>query len=196
MIEMKNKKIIIGIIAIVLIIVIAIISFIIIKNNEQKQVSNLLIEYFNLINDQNYDAMYEKVASMNLSKDIFLARNKNIYEGIDAKNIKIEIEQIEKNSNNYQVSYNEHMYTAAGEIKFSNTATIVKENNNFKIQWSSKMIFPELEETDKVRISSIKAKRGEILDRNGIKLAMNGQIASVGIVPRKTWRRKQGRKYI
>ncbi len=193
---MKNKKIIIGIIAIVLIIVIAIISFIIIKNNEQKQVSNLLIEYFNLINDQNYDAMYEKVASMNLSKDIFLARNKNIYEGIDAKNIKIEIEQIEKNSNNYQVSYNEHMYTAAGEIKFSNTATIVKENNNFKIQWSSKMIFPELEETDKVRISSIKAKRGEILDRNGIKLAMNGQIASVGIVPRKTWRRKQGRKYI
>ena len=58
------------------------------------------------------------------------------------------------------------------------------------------MIFPELEETDKVRISSIKAKRGEILDRNGIKLAMNGQIASVGIVPRKTWRRKQGRKYI
>ena len=193
---MKNKKIIIGIIAIVLIIVIAIISFIIIKDNEQKQVSNLLIEYFNLINDQNYDAMYEKVASMNLSKDIFLARNKNIYEGIDAKNIKIEIEQIEKNSNNYQVSYNEHMYTAAGEIKFSNTATIVKENNNFKIQWSSKMIFPELEETDKVRISSIKAKRGEILDRNGIKLAMNGQIASVGIVPRKTWRRKQGRKYI
>lgn len=193
---MKNKKIIIGIIAIVLIIVIAIISFIIIKNNEQKQVSNLLIEYFNLINDQNYDAMYEKVASMNLSKDDFLARNKNIYEGIDAKNIKIEIEQIEKNSNNYQVSYNEHMYTAAGEIKFSNTATIVKENNNFKIQWSSKMIFPELEETDKVRISSIKAKRGEILDRNGIKLAMNGQIASVGIVPRKTWRRKQGRKYI
>lgn len=196
MIKMKNKKIIIGIIAIVLIIVIAIISFIIIKNNEQKQVSNLLIEYFNLINDQNYDAMYEKVASMNLSKDDFLARNKNIYEGIDAKNIKIEIEQIEKNSNNYQVSYNEHMYTAAGEIKFSNTATIVKENNNFKIQWSSKMIFPELEETDKVRISSIKAKRGEILDRNGIKLAMNGQIASVGIVPRKTWRRKQGRKYI
>lgn len=193
---MKNKKIIIGIITIVLIIVIAIISFIIIKNNEQKQVSNLLIEYFNLINDQNYDAMYEKVASMNLSKDDFLARNKNIYEGIDAKNIKIEIEQIEKNSNNYQVSYDEHMYTAAGEIKFSNTATIVKENNNFKIQWSSKMIFPELEETDKVRISSIKAKRGEILDRNGIKLAMNGQIASVGIVPRKTWRRKQGRKYI
>lgn len=193
---MKNKKIIIGIIAIVLIIVIAIISFIIIKNNEQKQVSNLLIEYFNFINDQNYDAMYEKVASMNLSKDDFLARNKNIYEGIDAKNIKIEIEQIEKNSNNYQVSYNEHMYTAAGEIKFSNTATIVKENNIFKIQWSSKMIFPELEETDKVRISSIKAKRGEILDRNGIKLAMNGQIASVGIVPRKTWRRKQGRKYI
>ena len=129
---MKNKKIIIGIIAIVLIIVIAIISFIIIKNNEQKQVSNLLIEYFNLINDQNYDAMYEKVASMNLSKDDFLARNKNIYEGIDAKNIKIEIEQIEKNSNNYQVSYNEHMYTAAGEIKFSNTATnTIKSSQKF-----------------------------------------------------------------
>ena len=51
------------------------------------------------------------------------------------------------------------------------------------------MIFPEVRDTDKVRVSTIESERGEILDRNGNKLAENGTVSSIGIVPRKTWRK-------
>ena len=82
------------------------------------------------------------------------------------------------------------MGTSAGIIEFNNVATLVKENKEYKLNWSSSMIFPELRNTDKVRVSTISSQRGEILDRNGQKLAENGEISTVGIVPRKI-RRKQ-----
>ncbi len=47
------------------------------------------------------------------------------------------------------------------------------------------LIYPELLETDKVRVSVTQAKRGEILDRNGRVLAGKGTASSVGIVPGK-----------
>ena len=47
------------------------------------------------------------------------------------------------------------------------------------------MIFPNLNCTDKLRVSTIQAERGEILDRNGRVLAGEGTASSVGIVPRK-----------
>ena len=83
------------------------------------------------------------------------------------------------------------MSTSAGTISFTNTAKLEKEDKKYKINWSSSIIFPELRNTDKVRVSSITAKRGEILDRNGVKLAENGSISTVGIVPGKIGENKE-----
>ena len=83
------------------------------------------------------------------------------------------------------------MSTSAGTISFTNTAKLVKGDKDYKISWSSSMIFPELRATDKVRVSILSAKRGEILDRNGEKLAENGSISSVGIVPGKLGENKE-----
>ena len=102
-----------------------------------------------------------------MSKEDYIARNQNIYEGIDSSNIKISISDIAKNENEYQISYRQQMYTSAGEVDFYNVAHIVKENGEYKLKWTSGTIFPQLEETDKVRVETIKAKRGSILDRNG-----------------------------
>ena len=77
------------------------------------------------------------------------------------------------------------MYTAAGEVSFNNTVTIEKENEEYKIKWSSSFIFPQLGNNQKIRISTIKAKRGDILDRNDVKLATDGTILAAGIVPGK-----------
>ena len=57
-----------------------------------------------------------------------MKRNKNIYEGIDAVNIDIEIIDKEKENKIIKVKYNQDMYTAAGKIDFSNTVKIVKEH--------------------------------------------------------------------
>ena len=47
------------------------------------------------------------------------------------------------------------------------------------------MIFPELDSTDKVKVSTTSAKRGQIIDRNGHLLAGEGVASSIGVVPGK-----------
>ena len=183
---MKNKKVLIGIIIAVVVIVIGIVAAVIIMGNkEQEEAKGLLNDYFSLINNKSYEELYSKVAAMNMSEKDFVTRNQNIYEGIDSSNIQIEITNVEKADNGYNITYHEKMYTSAGEVEFNNTANIVKENGELKLKWDSHMIFPQLGDTDKVRVSSIKARRGSILDRNNIALAEDGDIASVGIVPGK-----------
>lgn len=182
---MEKKKVLIGVIVLVIIVVAIILGVVIIQNTEKDKVKDLVTEYFSLVNDKNYDELYSKVASMNMSKDDFVTRNKNIYEGIDCANIEINIKNVEKADNGYNVTYNEKFFTSAGEVEFDNTANVVKENKELKLKWDSHIIFPQLNDDEKVRVSTIKAKRGSILDRNDIALAEDGNIASVGIVPGK-----------
>ena len=182
---MEKKKVLIGVIVLVIIVVAIILGVIIMQNNEKEKVKDLITEYFSLVNDKNYDELYSKVASMNTSKDDFVSRNKNIYEGIDCTNIEINIKNVEKADKGYNVTYNEKFFTSAGEVEFENTANVVKEDKELKLKWDSHIIFPQLNDDEKVRVSTIKAKRGSILDRNDIALAEDGNISSVGIVPGK-----------
>lgn len=182
---MEKKKIIIISTTIILVILIAILTIFLINKQNEEKAKQALIDFVGLINEKDYEKMYEKTISMNMSKEDFIARNKNIYEGIDCADIKIGIQNIEKQDGKYEIQYTQQMYTSAGEINFTNTAHIERENKEYKVKWSSQMIFPQLGSTDKVRVSNLKAKRGDILDRNGNKLAQDGYIASVGIVPGK-----------
>ena len=183
---MKNKKVVIGIIAILVVIAIIVCAVVLIQKNDQKQAEQTLIDYMNLINEKNYEAMYEKVTNLNtIDKDNFITRNQNIYEGIDSSNISIEIKETVKEDDEYKINYHQKMYTSAGELEFDNSVNVLKQDGKYKIRWSSNNIFPNLNETDKVRVETIKAKRGSILDRNGNPLAEDGKIASVGIVPGK-----------
>ena len=138
--------------------------------------------------------MYEKISSSsknNISEEDFINRNKKIYEGIDSHNIEIYINNVQKNKNEVKITYNEKVYTSSGVINFSNTSSLVKDGKTYKLNWTSKTIFPELEENYKVKVSSIEAARGEILDRQGKYLAQNGQITTIGIVPGKLGENKE-----
>ena len=186
---MKDKKIIIGTIVIIVVIIAILLTAIFIKNKDTEKPEDILSAYVSLINEQKYDKMYSQISEESkseISQEDFIKRNKNIYEGIDAYDIKITVSETKKEKAGiYKITYDESMSTAAGTINFTNTAKVVKENKEYKIDWSSSMIFPQLRNNDKVRISSIESKRGEILDRNDNKLAANGTILTVGIVPGK-----------
>lgn len=184
---MKNKKIL-AVSLLVVIILIAMITIIIVMKQNGDNPQEALSKYVALINEQKYEEMYNMISENSktqISQEDFIKRNKNIYEGIDAVNVDVEISEVAKEKGVTRILYNESMSTSAGDISFSNTAKVVKENKEYKISWSSSMIFPELRGTDKIRVSSINAKRGEILDRNDNKLAYNGSISTVGIVPGK-----------
>lgn len=190
----KNKKIIIAIILVIVIIVAIIATICITKNNNETKMRDTLNQYISFINDKKYEEMYNMLTESTkseISKEDFIKRNKNIYEGIDAYDIKINISELKKEDNINKITYTEAMSTSAGMIEFNNTAKLVKEKNEYKINWSSSIIFPELRDTDKVRVATISAKRGEILDRNGEKLAANGTISTVGIVSGKLGENKE-----
>ena len=181
---MKIKKVIIAILIVVLLIF-AFVGLNIYSTYKQKQFLN---SYIALINEHKYEELYDMISenSQNqISKEDFVARNKNIYNGIDAVNVSINITGKEKQKGKTKIIFDEVMPVSAGTINFSNSATIVKEKGKYKIEWSSNLIFPELENNYKVRVSTIESKRGEILDRNGEKLAENGKASRIGLVPGK-----------
>ena len=182
------KKIIIIISVIVFLSILAVGGFYIYSSNTTKP-ENILNEYISKINEAKYNEMYEMISDRNkgqITEEDFVKRNKNIYEGIEMSNLKIDIKNIEKESSKkYAITYITSMNVSGQNISFENRSNIIKEDNKLKIDWSSNMIFPNLNGTDKVKVSTSKAIRGKILDRNGKELATNGKISSVGIVPGK-----------
>ena len=146
-----------------------------------------LVEYVDLINSKDYEKMYELTDGQTkkaISKDDFISRNKNIYEGIKASDIKAEVKKVENKSTESVIDYEMSMGTLGGELKFSNRITMTRElGKDYKINWNSKAIFPELLDSDKVRVKNIKSKRGDIIDRKGEKLATDSVSSNVGIIP-------------
>ena len=128
-------------------------------------------------------AMLNIEASRNISQDVFVKRNSAIYEGIEVDNMEIEVTAYdeERKAVTYQTSFD----TVAGNISFENEAIFLKGEDGYELVWDDSLIFPELGSTDKVKISTTQANRGDILDRNGRVLAGKGVASSVGIVPGK-----------
>lgn len=192
-----NKKYIKRFPFIVCILVIFIMSFIFTSCTKADSSVKVFNDYKIKWQKLDYKAMYamlSKEAKSSITEKQFVDRNTAIYKGMEAKDISIKI----KNQNNIKDGKNEtmkipfslSMNTVAGKINVSNyEAVMVKETVNdkkqWKIAWNEKMIFPDLGKEDKVRVNINAAKRGELYDRSGKGLAINGTIISLGIHPSK-----------
>lgn len=140
----------------------------------------------NYIPKQKYEKMYAMLDLETLgsvTKEDFVERNSNIYEGIELQ--KITIYNISYDEEQEIVTYKTSLDTVAGSIVFENRALFREREDGYKLVWSDFMIFPEFRASNKVKVATIEAKRGEILDRNGKVLAGEIVASSVGIVPRK-----------
>lgn len=172
----------------VLIFIIAIVCVFIFFKKPTNTPEAALKTYLSYIVEKNYESMYEllsKETKDGVEKETYLSRNKNIYEGIEISDLQINIVKTNKKGQKAEVIYQVTMQTVAGEINFSNTSYLTQEENNYKLDWSSHDIFPELENEYKVRVETIEADRGKILDRNGTILAGKQTASQVGFVPGK-----------
>lgn len=155
------------------------------KNINVKQSEDLITEYFSLLSEKKYDLVYDKLSDKSkneISKENFIERNKNIYDGIGAKNITADNIKVNIDGNNILATFECNINSIAGNLNFNNTIHINRIYDDFKIDWSSNLIFPELNEGYKVKVKVTDSKRGDILDRNNIKLATDSEIAEIGIV--------------
>lgn len=147
--------------------------------------------------NQNFKGMYDMLSSKttaSLDEQHFIDRYTAIYKGIEAESIRIQIGEGKKvkedGMDNMKIPFSISMKTAAGDLNLSGyEASFIKEKvsgkSQWKLIWNEKLIYPNMEPGDKVRIKTLYAKRGEICDRNGEMLAANGYITSVGIHPSK-----------
>lgn len=184
MAKKKSKKN--GIIFIIFFIVIIIALYFYLNNIKPDKAKNLLNEYMGYIEKQKYDEMYELLSDeskLEVSKEKFIQRNKNIYEGISTKNINLKTVIVNKDEN--KIRYQVEMDTIAGNISFFNEASYTIKNENYYINWNSSLIYPDLSNDDKIRVEVNESKRGKILDRNNNILAEQGTVSVVGFVPGK-----------
>ncbi|SDZ39071.1 penicillin-binding protein [Evansella caseinilytica] len=117
-----------------------------------------------------------------ISEDEFLERYTNIFNGIQAE--KLKISKVDHDEKEDTIHFSLEMETAAGKMKMTDYQLVLtKEENQWKIEWDESLIFPSMKNGDKVRITTINAKRGKILDRSGRALAEDREINTVGIAP-------------
>ena len=186
-----NKKIVIGIIIAIIIVVLAGVGVAVyILNQNKTNPEEIWKSYISKINEQKYEEMYQmlsETSKQQISQEDFITRNKNIYEGIEMSDMEVQITGVEEeDSKTSKITYNSSMNTEAGKVEFSNIVRLTEDKEQgYTINWSSNLIFPQLNNTDKVRVKTVKSERGEIVDKNGVVLAGEGEISSVGIVPGK-----------
>ena len=169
----KKKLIIIGGAVIGVILIGFFVFFLLSGDGKEKN----LKDFYAKINNQKYDEMYAMIsddAKSTYTKEAFIKRNKNIYDGMEVTDINIDVVSTDGD----KITYTVNMKTVAGSTEFENT-TQFKDD---KIIWNDSFIYPDLGSTDKVRIVEDKAQRGRILDRNGTVLAGKGEAYSVGLV--------------
>lgn len=178
----KSKKVAIIISVIVVLLLIAGgVTWYIISNLDQNAPDEVLNAYISYLNNKDYEGMYTLLSESTKSrvdKDTYIARNKNIYEGIEAANIAISdlAVNIDKKNSSYTVTYTMSFDTLAGELSYPFTMTFDRQDDNkYYINWYSNLIFPDLEESYKVRVYSTTGSRGDILDRNGKVLATTNE---------------------
>ena len=156
------------------------------QKSPEQILQKTLLAYMDCISEKRYGDMYGMLAKgsvKRISEKDFATRNSAIYEGIEMENMMIDITAYD--GENLTVKYNTSFDTVAGNVNFENEASFLEEDDAYKLVWNDSVIFPELGATDKVRVTTTQARRGEILDRNGRMLAGKGIASSVGIIPGK-----------
>ncbi|GAA0771534.1 penicillin-binding protein 2 [Clostridium subterminale] len=149
---------------------------------------------FNIYKDawikQDFKSMYNMLSADSkayINEEKFLERYTNIYGAIVASNMEIQIVgEKERDKKSLEIPFTMTMNTMVGKVEIKDfKATLVKEDDSYKIKWNESLIFPQMKPEDKVRVEDYYAKRGSILDRNGNFLAQDDIVKSVGIHPSK-----------
>lgn len=166
----RRNLIIIGVVVICLVVVAVFFIF-----SRGKSADDYVEEYFELLADKEYGKMYAMLSDDGkIEKDAFVERYQNIYEGIEASDFKLTINDSEDDVVDYQLTMN----TVAGKVTSKNKVTVKDD----KLVYNEALVLEGLEADYKVRVSSDQATRGRILDRNGNELATQGEAYSVGLV--------------
>ncbi|WP_047984489.1 penicillin-binding transpeptidase domain-containing protein [Ornithinibacillus californiensis] len=158
-----------------------------------------LDDYFKLWEEQNFTQMYEMLTEESKEAyptDQYIDRYEKIYSDLDITEVQLSYEKLSEEQ--IETALEEgiatlpfvgNMMTMAGPIEFNYEVTLKQigeeEEKNWFLEWDPGFIFPEIKDGGEIRISVTEPRRGDILDRNRLPLALNGTVLEVGVVPGK-----------
>ena len=137
--------------------------------------------FYKNVNNHKYEELYNLVET-DMSKEEFTNKMKSVYDGMEVSSAWVTISINLKNIEVVNLKYVTNLNTVAGKLTFSNKSTLVKVNGKYKIKWDNSFLYPKLKNNQKIRVSTLKAKRGAIYDRNKNILAKDAKAYSIGIV--------------
>ncbi len=189
----KSRALLWIILALVLAIGAGIMSYLFLQNRRKAAMptpDELFSQYTAYLSGGSYEKMYDMLdeqSRQEITLEDFVTRHKNIFGGIEAANIQAAVTGTEEKEDGVAVvSFQMSLDCLAGPISFPNQVTFLKdEEGAYHMAWNDRVIFPEFSRTDKVRVTTEKAERGQVYDRNGELLAGKGTASMVGLVPGK-----------
>ena len=148
--------------------------------------------YVNEWQDNDYGGMYThftKETKSAMTEKQFTEQYENVMTDIEMNKLKVEIPTEEDvkmdNDQTARLPLKIEMETIAGPISFEKEAVMKleekEEGEEWLIDWDPSFLLPDYDKEDKVRIQTLEAERGRILDRNGSSLAVNGAAVSIGV---------------
>ncbi|MBC5637922.1 penicillin-binding transpeptidase domain-containing protein [Ornithinibacillus sp. BX22] len=156
-----------------------------------------LDDYFKLWEEQSFSSMYDMLteeAKQAYHTDQYIDRYEKIYQDLHITEIQLHYEKLSDEKikqaleeGTATIPFSASLTSMAGPIEFDYEVTLKQageeEEKNWFIDWNPGFIFPEIKDGGEIRISTTEPKRGDILDRNRLPLALNGIVYEVGIVP-------------
>ncbi|EUJ20588.1 penicillin-binding transpeptidase domain-containing protein [Listeria aquatica] len=186
----KSWQIAFGVI-IILLIVVAVLFFIFLNQSADKKAERTAESFTTNLKKGHYDKLAEDVTKDSLKESQFSQKQlqekyQAVYGGVGVQDITVKNLKVKPGANSriYNLSYELSMRTSLGKLKTQRyKTTISNDNDEWKINWKPALIFPGMVADDKVRLETDEARRGDIVDRNGKKLATMGDFYEVGVVP-------------
>lgn len=163
--------------------------------NDERGPEDVFQDYVELWNQREFTAMYPFLtdsAKEMVSEEEFVSRYEKIYADLEVTDLQVAFEppeEVDVEGEEVSFPFTVSMNTIAGPVHFEQVARLIKvedeEETNWFVDWHPGYIFAGMESGDRVGLRIEKAPRGEIFDRHGNGLAINGEVYEVGLVPEK-----------
>src|SRR5699024_4767303 len=164
---------------------------------DKKNPEKVAEEFVSLWEEQDFDAMYTYLSNSSkeqYSKKEFIERKEKIFKDLQISDLKISKADLtdkerKKSKENKEITIDADINynTNTGKLHFTKEIThIVKESdeeNMWNIDVDEGFMMTGLTKKGKVDITKIQPRRGEILDRNKMPLALNDVAYEIGIIP-------------
>ena len=138
---------------------------------------------------QDFEKMYDTLSSESqesISRDKFVDRYNTIFSAIQLTGIDLNPQELVQEDDRAFLPIDVVFNTdTVDSFEAYFTLPLILEENEWKVVWSPSLIFPDLGPDDQVRLVSNHAPRGDITDRKGNPIAIEGEAYTVGAVPGK-----------